>query len=504
MDDAYVYFRYVDNLVIHEAGLVYNPGEFVEGFSSPLWALVLIVMRYLRFNYWHIIRIFGMLSYAAFWYIACILNRQLMAEDRRQTTSLNTPLVYLTCMYGVLCYFTSGLESPMVLVMAAAYAALFVLPSSLPLQLLVGLSPLVRHELAVPYAITLGFLWWKTKKFPFVMMFSCALTLGAYMMIRIWYYADVFPNAFYLKDEIWPAQGINYVYDAVVPYLTAPYLLSAVVLFVILRRTHTNEQLQAVERLFMCLSALPVLLYVIKIGGGPRHFRYLAFPFCLTVFATGGLVERACGEFLLRQRRYAYALTLAFALAIALCYPRQLMQHPFFGSYFGFSHREFLLINDAAAHRFHYSGITPSLWSPGRELSYGASEDRYERTTNDGEILCNSWCQTLYLRPRNPAIHTLGLTDPFLARARVASDRPAHKKDLIPMAEHIREIRVRYGFAPGAFDKAIEDSLDIPWIKPNIHRLREIEGKAYHQHHFFDNLLVALSGSDEYDPDSRE
>lgn len=40
VDDMYIFLRYADNLV-HGRGLVYNPGERVEGFSSPVWVLLL-------------------------------------------------------------------------------------------------------------------------------------------------------------------------------------------------------------------------------------------------------------------------------------------------------------------------------------------------------------------------------------------------------------------------------------------------------------------------------
>jgi len=39
-DDAYIYFRYASNAA-HGAGLVFNEAERVEGFTSPLWQLVL-------------------------------------------------------------------------------------------------------------------------------------------------------------------------------------------------------------------------------------------------------------------------------------------------------------------------------------------------------------------------------------------------------------------------------------------------------------------------------
>jgi hypothetical protein len=45
MDDAFVYARYADNFVRLDFGLVYNAGEYVEGFTSPLWMLWLVVLR---------------------------------------------------------------------------------------------------------------------------------------------------------------------------------------------------------------------------------------------------------------------------------------------------------------------------------------------------------------------------------------------------------------------------------------------------------------------------
>ena len=39
-DDAYISFRYADNLV-HGLGLVWNPGERVEGYTNFLWVLII-------------------------------------------------------------------------------------------------------------------------------------------------------------------------------------------------------------------------------------------------------------------------------------------------------------------------------------------------------------------------------------------------------------------------------------------------------------------------------
>jgi len=44
VDDAYISFRYLENLATGH-GLVYNPGEHVEGFSNPLWIFLLLPFR---------------------------------------------------------------------------------------------------------------------------------------------------------------------------------------------------------------------------------------------------------------------------------------------------------------------------------------------------------------------------------------------------------------------------------------------------------------------------
>jgi len=46
VDDAYIFFRYAENLALGN-GPVYNPGERVEGYSSPLWVLLIAIGKLL-------------------------------------------------------------------------------------------------------------------------------------------------------------------------------------------------------------------------------------------------------------------------------------------------------------------------------------------------------------------------------------------------------------------------------------------------------------------------
>ena len=43
--------------------------------------------------------------------------------------------------------------------------------------------------------------------------------------------------------------------------------------------------------------AVVIALYLIRVGGDPRHYRYLAFSFCLATAALARLVEHALRTF---------------------------------------------------------------------------------------------------------------------------------------------------------------------------------------------------------------
>ena len=121
-----------------------------------------------------------------------------------------------------------------------------------------------------------------------------------------------------------------------------------------------GERIDWRRRGMILLLAAPVLLYVIKIGGDGRHFRYLAFPYCLLACAFGGIPERAWSYF--RLRSPALLLPVAGVLVGLLTlslYPRQLDRHPLRG---GVGHKTVDGFNDAEIHR---SRIVPRFgdWS---------------------------------------------------------------------------------------------------------------------------------------------
>jgi hypothetical protein len=99
LDDAFVYFRYIDNFIFFKAGLVYNQGEFVEGFSSPLWMILLTIFRLSKLNYWFITKVLCLLLFVPFWYLLVKVNRKLSPAG----PVINFPLAFLAFNYGVAC-----------------------------------------------------------------------------------------------------------------------------------------------------------------------------------------------------------------------------------------------------------------------------------------------------------------------------------------------------------------------------------------------------------------
>lgn len=505
LDDAYIYYRYIDNLVVHGRGLVFNEGEFVEGFSSPAWAVLLAALRWLGVSYWTTTKVAAVAAFVVFWWILVVANRRL-SEGEPRPYIVNFPLIHLTLNYGVLSYCSSGLETPMLVVVSAAYACFFLVPQSRALHIAVGLAPLIRHELALPYAIAFLWFWFRHKKFPLMLFTTCLLTLGSWLVFRVYYYADLFPNTFYLKDETAIGQGLLYLYDTFVAYHSLAIGAGLVLCYALLRRRDPDHDYRPRERAVMLLAAGLVAVYVIKIGGDPRHFRYLIFPYCVAFIAAGGLVERLLVKLSLHQQRPAVlAGSAVVALFTLTCYPRQLIDHPVLQRFDGlakelyrgdgFRSVSFLEISDSAIHRLTVE-TTPDLASNDLEPNKAPLPLQPIGSTFN--------CVSAYHRFNQQVIHQLALTEPFLARMNApptARDRTAHKWGLVPLAKQITAVRRAHGFGKGAFERAVRAGNAPPWVQDNLETIRAIEARAYNEHDFWANLGSALTPTGRIDPE---
>ena len=76
LDDAYITFRYARNLT-RGLGLVYNPGEYVKGYSNTFYTFLITIPELLHLDPIYSAKAVGLLSYVGL----CVLGYRAYAGD---------------------------------------------------------------------------------------------------------------------------------------------------------------------------------------------------------------------------------------------------------------------------------------------------------------------------------------------------------------------------------------------------------------------------------------
>lgn len=511
LDDAYIYFKYVDNWVLLGRGLVYNPGEYAEGFTSPLWLLILAALRRVGLGYWTIVRGVGLLSFIAFWWGCILIHRR---WTRSPHFRFNEPLILLSLNYAMLSYWTSGTESPLVALAAVAYALSLVGSTSRLAQATVGLSPLIRPELGLAWLLASGFLTWTRRRPPWLVLIVGVGAQAGWLLFRALYYADLFPTTFYLKVRASPWQGLLYLHDAFRPYDLYFFAALGLSSLVFVSRSGGEAPSTTHARGAMLVIAVAMAVYVVSIGGDARHFRYLAFPIALGALACGGLVERAFARWPRRPPAAALpvmGIVLAFYAASGL--PRQAAEHPLLRilSGTGAAAAQPLIIDriaDAEHHRLHPELPTLPPWGSGDAIELRTLYDGWRRGGDppravNAEYLC--WYH--YRHFDQWSVHGFGLTDMILARTRGDArpdDRPGHRMALLDRAREEAAIVARQGLPPraGVHRSAVEAGVAPPWVQVNLPVIEGFEKKVYGPRGAWESLRLATQVSERIDLDA--
>jgi hypothetical protein len=345
-DDAFISFRYAHNLVAGQ-GLVFNPGERVEGYTNFLWVLALGVA--LRFG-WEPVSAavwFSAGATALLWVGAALWGwRQLGV--RRAYLALLAPLALATHRSFAV-WSTSGLETRLfeLLILgglAATWAELQrprrVPWSSLWFVLAVWTRP---DATVVAVGAMLGREWvlWRRGAFrrrdAVLRGLAFLVPLGLHEAWRLAYYGQPLPNTYYAKldGELRFAQGGQYAAFFAVEYallLWLPFLAEGV------RGWRRNAPGLAT---IILGGLVPYLAYVIAAGGDHFEFRPLdvmAVPLALLLQA--GVAHRTALTPARRGRALLFAAA-AFVVAASTLLP-------------ALSHRDF-----PAGYRAGFPGMTP-------------------------------------------------------------------------------------------------------------------------------------------------
>ncbi len=208
-DDAMISMRYAYNLA-HGLGPVWNAGEYVEGFTNPLWVGIMAIVHLLPIGLNQTslaIQILG----ASFLTFNLILVKKIIEHFTDDLFAMLSA-VALTAFYAPLnSYGLLGMEVSLLVLMLCAVIWLILkndkqfTPS---IYILLAVSTLVRFDMAVPYLVIFAVLFFvqkeNRKQHLIWGLGLLVLSLGGQTLARYLYYGALLPNTYYLKVEGWP------------------------------------------------------------------------------------------------------------------------------------------------------------------------------------------------------------------------------------------------------------------------------------------------------------
>lgn len=207
-DDAMISMRYAYNLA-HGNGLVWNPGERVEGITNPLWTGIMSLIHLLPIGLNETglyIQILGasLLTLNLF----CVKK---LVEAFSDDLFVMLSAVALTAFYAPLNSFgLLGMEVSLLTLLLTAAVLLAVISENrfnVWVYLLLAVSTLVRFDMAVPYIVIFAVLVWTQRENRKVHLIwglgLLILFLGGQTLARYAYYGEWLPNTYYLKVEGW-------------------------------------------------------------------------------------------------------------------------------------------------------------------------------------------------------------------------------------------------------------------------------------------------------------
>ena len=288
-DDAFISFRYARNLV-EGKGLVWNPGERVEGYTNFLWTLLMAVPFALGLDPVRFAHGCGLLLFLASLGAAYGLARSVLGSRYQALLAV----VLLGSNYTFSCYATGGLETQL---QAALLTALTWLVLSLPREggwkrgvlaacsLLAALALLTRLDSAVFLAVLYACLGLRMRARRLSLRHGLSegafLVLPALVITAAWfawkwaYYGGILPNTYYAKAAplSFPANvlillfGLKYLYFFLLSYGLMPFLFLALFSW--------KELLGRVETVVPAALLVLWSLYVVFVGGGFMEYRMM-------------------------------------------------------------------------------------------------------------------------------------------------------------------------------------------------------------------------------------
>lgn len=400
-------------------GLVYNIGEYVEGYSNFLWVIILALWGSLGFNLPLIANVLGIL----FSLLTLVIVFKLMGRINDGVSFWSIlPVIFLSTNWDFTGWATGGLETALftLLLFVAIYRfneEVIARTSSFQLSAIIcGLLCLTRPEgflFSGIYFLTLGVVEFKRRsdwlKRVTAWLAIVAIIVIPYLIWKIIYYGDILPNSFYIKvnKPEYFERGIRYA---------GFYLLqSHAYLWILPIIIGIRKRLLCTY--FMFIFSLIYLLYILWVGGDWMALRFFApiIPMLIFMMVVG---FKSVFDYALSKRKplFRYSLILFLILYVGITFWLNALPTYKYGKNRKFVFNEKLQILDYGA-----------LHLPeGNAIEVARA---FKRVLLPNEVVAASFAGFTGLYTDIRVIDTLGLNDKYIARLPIQKPgQPGHEK----------------------------------------------------------------------------
>ncbi len=399
-DDAFVTFRYVDNLYDGN-GFVYNAEERVEGFTHPLWALMLVPLK-----------LFLSLPSAS---LLLGIGSFLFLLNYMIDKNLGGVAVLLVSCFDFVIWSTSGLETMFFATLLFLAYMLYMDKEYHKMAWALLLATLTRPDglifLGVFTLFTLLTLkkdvCLKDKEKNVLKIFYPYLLLILYETFRVHYYDAFLPNTYYVKGQGWNIiQGLKYFYVHAQAY---PLVIISFIGVMIYNLKKNKDNLKSYYP--VGVITLLYFVYILKVGGDFMFFRFFVpvLPLWLYVLYDSSNNKKA--------------ITVLFSLLFLVSF---------------YSHREVLLLDEKGNPKFVHNVVDERM-AYQRILPNGdtfmENEIKLGKLAGkildgfDVRILNRGQCAFTYYMNPSYSLESMGLCDKYVPHEadKLESKRPSHR-----------------------------------------------------------------------------
>jgi len=321
-DDAYITLRYARNL-INGAGVVWNPGEYVQGYTNFLHLLLVSGLGGLGIDLVVASRVVGVAALLSLVVLLLFWSRR--GEDENTARFRHVPAILVMTSAPMLVWSVGGLEGTLFSVLVAAGCLLFLrgLDGEAGAQVFIasgaclGLSFLTRPDGVVFIALSACWLLLdrprrhgRRKLMGF--LGGAVFVMLPYVIWQSLYYGDVFPNTFYAKTGAPLPLRLRSGWSYLVEYAITPPFLPLLVLGSLVYATATKRWDKPL--CYLSLSITAYTGFVVFVGGD--HMQ--AFRLFLPLVALMSLVIARTPSKLIEERDHlAVAVITAVLLTLS-------------------------------------------------------------------------------------------------------------------------------------------------------------------------------------------